>query len=437
MFRLNFFLLFLILLFLGSCISQNSLVGNKQTKRFIIDSPLANNHFFGIKVTNADNGEIITSYQSDKLFTPASNTKILTFFIADNFLGDSIATLKYGEKKDSLFFQGLGDPTFLHPEFTIQTPFNLLANYPGKLVYVPKTMEDERFGPGWAWDDFPYYFQAEKSTFPLFGNTIWLKKDSIDKQPLYFPKTIAINFQNDDALHSDYKIHRSEYANDFKINYSEWPLNLEKEIPFYGSDSLITKLLADTLNRPISTGQFPENLHFKTIYNYHKDSLFRKMLVDSDNLFAEQLILSTSYHVLNTFDADSLIKYAAAYKLLQWKDKISWRDGSGLSRYNMMSPDFITEILSRIYYQNNWKRICQLFPKGGTEGTLKNFLKSESIEVYAKSGSMTGVYCLSGYIKTDSGKTFIFSIMNNNFNSPIREVKQEVERILLFLKSEY
>ena len=76
--------------------------------------------------------------------------------------------------------------------------------------------------------------------------------------------------------------------------------------------------------------------------------------------------------------------------------------------------------------------LAELDPNGGKSGTVKNMFKnSEESYVFAKSGSLGGVYNLSGYIITKKGKTLLFSLMNNNFNKPTSQIRKEVEKILI------
>ncbi len=424
-------------LLMMSCTGTKTIRGKQTTKKYIAQLIRHQDYFTGIKVVKASDLGKVASFQSDKLFTPASNTKLLTFYVADQWIADSIPSIKYCEWNDTIYFTGTGDPGFLHPDFPTQKAFQFLNESKKTLAFVPQMMIDDRFGPGWAWDDYPFYFQAEKSTFPMYGNCLWVQKDSSEQSISFIPKGFDLMFEETPAEEEKFEVTRDEFENNFRISYSGWPIYLDKEIPFLTSNVLTMQLLQDTLRSFIEHGTFPEGCEHRTIYNYTKDSLFEKMLVDSDNLFAEQLLLSTSYLQLGLFDSDSLINYTIDQYFPQWKDNISWRDGSGLSRYNKLSPDFLVDLLVKIYQQNDWERIVQLFPDNGKEGTLKSFLSKERPFVFAKTGSMTGVYNVSGYLITQSNEVLIFSIMNNNFTKPAREVKKDVEELLLFLRNEY
>lgn len=431
------FILIISGFFLVRCASQKIISGNRNLARQFLDSRLADDHFTGIKIINASNEKLLLDYNSDKLFTPASNTKVVTFYITDKILKDSIPSIEYCICNDSLFFSGLADPTFLHPDFEDQASFTFLRNYPGKLVYVPTAMADKKFGPGWAWDDYPFYFQPEKSTFPLYGNCLWVSKDTTYNKLKIIPDLFEIvHIHSEDSTETN-EINRNERLNEFQFTYHKIPDSVDEVVPFISSDTLVIDLLEDTLHVCVPSGNFPVTCEKKVIYSYPKDSVFRKLLVESDNFIAEQLALSGSYQIFGIFDSDSLLSYEMKKYFPGWKDKIKWRDGSGLSRYNMMSPEFLTWLLTKIYRENDWDRIVSLFPDGGREGTLKGLHQSTKPYIFAKSGSMTGVYNLSGYLLTDNGNTLIFSFMNNNFNRPVRDIRSEVEDYLLLIKKNY
>jgi D-alanyl-D-alanine carboxypeptidase/D-alanyl-D-alanine-endopeptidase (penicillin-binding protein 4) len=112
-------------------------------------------------------------------------------------------------------------------------------------------------------------------------------------------------------------------------------------------------------------------------------------------------------------------------------------DGSGLSRYNKFTPRSINELLQKIYNEYPEELILEIFPKGGETGTIKNNFIAQTPYIIAKTGSMSNVYNLSGYLVTKKGKWLVFSFMNNNFEVPSAFVKQEMEKILLNIHEKY
>jgi serine-type D-Ala-D-Ala carboxypeptidase/endopeptidase (penicillin-binding protein 4) len=107
-----------------------------------------------------------------------------------------------------------------------------------------------------------------------------------------------------------------------------------------------------------------------------------------------------------------------------------WVDGSGLSRYNLFTPqDMVTILRKIISLPRGMERLKSVFATGG-EGTLKNFYTKEAGNVYAKTGTLSGVVCVSGILTTNKGKIFCFSVMVNNNRSSSTDVRREVETFI-------
>ena len=137
----------------------------------------------------------IVEYNSSKYFTPASNTKIFTFYTSLKLLGDSLPSLKYVEKNDSLIFWGLGDPSFLYRNsFHNDRIYNFLSQSKKKLFFSSSNFSEEHFGPGWAWDDYNDDYSVERSPLPIFGNLVSVvkKKGNWVTQPLLFMNHFSI-----------------------------------------------------------------------------------------------------------------------------------------------------------------------------------------------------------------------------------------------------
>jgi D-alanyl-D-alanine carboxypeptidase/D-alanyl-D-alanine-endopeptidase (penicillin-binding protein 4) len=109
-------------------------------------------------------------------------------------------------------------------------------------------------------------------------------------------------------------------------------------------------------------------------------------------------------------------------------------DGSGLSRYNLFSPKDMVVILNKMKNEFGMLRIKNIFPTGG-QGTLNNYFKADSNYIYAKTGSLSGVIALSGYLYTKKGKELIFSVLVNNHQASATDVRRAVEKFLKGVRS--
>jgi serine-type D-Ala-D-Ala carboxypeptidase/endopeptidase (penicillin-binding protein 4) len=156
----------------------------------------------GFMLYDLEQKKELYSFQSNHYFTPASNTKIFTFYTGLMVLGDSIPALRYSEKGDSLIFTGTGDPSFLYPyAHDSRKAFDFLAKQ-RQLYFVERNFFTSSLGPGWAWDDYPYAYSAERSSFPVYGNlmTVIHHNQTITTFPSLFTDQITVG---DSAKQSD------------------------------------------------------------------------------------------------------------------------------------------------------------------------------------------------------------------------------------------
>lgn len=384
------------------------------------------------------------SQDSDKYFTPASNTKIFTLYTATQILGDSLPLLNYQVIGDSLFFWGTGNPGFLHPYLPQNNRIlSLLKQHEGPLFYSAHNYRDQHFGSGWAWDDYTYAFQAEKSSFPIHGNIVRFSRDSLQSpnsitvSPSYFEQELRSNpafYEESPFFRRQATSNRFEH-NVLALNDSAYQI----EKPFISSPSLITQLLSDTLDRPVglSTLTEAELDAGETLYVPFPDTIYQLLMKDSDNFIAEQLLLMCSNQQLGFLETTALIDKAKEDLFATAPDELLWHDGSGLTRYNMFTPRTVVFVLEKLLNTFDRQWLFSIFPGGGQAGTISKWYGNvEAPYVYAKTGTLRNKHCLSGYLLTDSGRTLIFSFMHNNFPTGSEPLKKEMEKILGWLKRE-
>lgn len=372
-------------------------------------------------------------YNGSKYFTPASNTKIFTFYTSLRLLGDSVPSLKYVKRNDSLIFQGLGDASFLYSNvFDNGRTFQFLKQHRGKLFFSPDNFQTQGLGPGWAWDDYNEDYSAERSALPIYGNIISIKRQ-VEEVMTFSPQLFERDFVTSEIEHPSEEIIRNVDSNVLtyfrgKKRSKEWT------IPFRTSDTLTATLLSDTLSRKVEVIRSITLDSAKILRSIPVDSLYKVMMQDSDNFIAEQLLLQCAAVVSDTLQPDIAIKYAKKNFLADLPDEPQWVDGSGLSRFNLFTPRSITELWKKVYEIIPQERLFKLIAIGGKSGTIKNYFKSDVPYVFGKTGSLSNVRSLSGFLITRKGKVFIFSFMNNNFISPSGEVRKRMENIINLIR---
>jgi D-alanyl-D-alanine carboxypeptidase/D-alanyl-D-alanine-endopeptidase (penicillin-binding protein 4) len=403
-------------------------------------SEILNDHFTGFSLFDLSKRKMITGQNEDKYFTPASITKLFTFYAGLKLLKDSIAGLHYVERGDSLIFWGTADPSFLDPQFKEQAVLQKL-NASGKKIYrVKGVFKGDFYGTGWTYDDYNEYYQPEMSDMPLFGNVVHFSRntEALQSYPGFINGGI-LKLQTDQSENpSRFRIKRDIFCNVFHQPNSSVPTGFTQVIPFKVSDELIGDLLKQTI--PAFSGNITYSKPSQTkIWNsISADTLYKKMLLPSDNFIAEQILLNIAASKGMEMNTAVVIDYVKKNFLDDLPDQAVWVDGSGLSRQNLFTPRSIVRLCEKIYDElGDQDRLFDLLPQGGRTGTLKNLFKGDNPYVFAKTGSLSNNHNLSGYIITASGKKLIFSLMNNNFTRPTAEIRFEMEKLISEIHKKY
>ena len=417
---------FILLIFfvLTSCISKKSAIS--KAINTTLASSFYKNQFTGILVIDAKTKDTIYNQDSHKYFIPASNTKIFTLFAALKTLPKKAPAIRYINTKDTLYFEGTGDPSFLHPYLKDSTALNFLKNQ-SNLAFVSGNFQDEKYGAGWAWDDYQWYYSPERNALPINGNVVLSYRNSeLVVSPPYFKDSVI------EILHKD---NRNESSNIF---YYPPQSKDTLETPFITSLQTSTSILEQALGKKISTVVTMPIGNKETLYGIETDTLYKRMMHESDNFIAEQLLFMAASELKDTLNSNLIRTHILENELQDLAQQPRWVDGSGLSRYNLFTPQNMVNVLDRLHVMVSEERLYTIFPAGGLSGTLKNrFAGDEQPYIYAKSGSLSNNYCLSGYLLTKSGKTLIFSFMNNHFRESLSDERLRLEQMLHTLRDNY
>ncbi|MDV7138458.1 D-alanyl-D-alanine carboxypeptidase [Maribacter sp. TH_r10] len=384
------------------------------------------NQFTGLLLVDAKTKDTLFKSNSTKFFTPASNTKIYTLYAALKLIPERIPVLEYLVRHDTLYVQGTGNPTNLHPYFNDSTAVNFMKPYEHIVLYL-NNFQDDKYGPGWSWDDYQYYYSPERSGLPLYGNVLTIENgDGLRVFPEYFSDSIV-------PIKHSYR--REPNRNMF---YFDPKQKDTLEIPLVTDSSLTRNLLEKVLGKKVKiTNSKPIGEH-KVLFGIHADTIYKRMMEVSDNFLAEQLLFVASSTISDTLNSAKARKYVLEKHLIDLRQPPRWVDGSGLSRYNLFTPESMVHVLDKLYTEIPEERLFQFFPTGGVNGTLEDWYPGDPEPyIHAKTGSLSNNHCLSGYLLTKSGKTVIFSFMNNHFTENSSEVKKRMQSILEKVRDTY
>lgn len=414
-------------------------------------SEVFSGNFTGFMLYDPQTDSILFQRNADKYFTPASNTKLFTFFAAIKALPDSLPALDYVVLGDSLIFWGTGDPSFLHPDFADSTVFNFLKKSEYELYYSDNHYEDELLGPGWAWGDYQYYYSTEKSPFPMYGNVAEVEIQEVSQLKIaeteggYSIKPEYFRTQIEKAQQRPGKENPFLYRefNDNTIQYSPKTDTVQYTSyrPFHYTPDLIINLLSDTLNKEVTYVDRIKPKIVDRLYSIQKDTVLTRMLQPSDNFLAEQLLLNIAAEENLPMNTSAVIGKISEEYFNGFSKEPVWRDGSGLSRYNLFTPQNMIDILRLIDNEfEDDSLMFSHFPAGGRSGTIRSWYAHRNDGepyVFAKTGTLSNNHCLSGYLITEEGKKLLFSFMNNHYVTSSNEVKTEMEKVLWYINQHY
>lgn len=349
-------------------------------------------------------GSVIESKLENTPMTPASNTKIITAYLSVKKYGlNHTFKTSFGILDNSIVVNG--GPTFFFnpnsPDFLakMESTFGQLShnfNLLKSIVLSNPVVDSRRYNPCWQIGESKYSYQAPISNF--FVNENCNQKEETDKKPLL---STVLDHENEDAY--------------FPVKNPE-------------------RHFGDSLLEPFSLGyNVPVkrvNVENPTVSAEHTAPLSEvvsHMLVESCNFYAEVLFKSLSYDGKNQGSWAKSVDIAANMLTdIDGAEGIRIKDGSGLCKDNLLTPLFTVNLL-RTAYEKYGKGFTDLFPEPG-EGTLRRrLLQYKDWGLIAKTGTLSSVSALSGYILKYG---VIFSIFINNSLAQTRDREGFIDKIV-------
>lgn len=427
----RFTLLFTIFLLSQSVFSQISRDQYIKLESALGEGSFFSGHMTGFVLYDLDSQRVMYEKNSQIRFTPASVTKLFTLFSSILILNDSTQTLRYIPAGDTLKIWGAGDPSWKYldlpsPEFQkFLAPYNVIQ-------YSDANMKSTPFGDGWQWDDYAYYYSAERSSLPIYGNLIHVFPGKAN------PKVSPSKFQSS-VFKTEREIkdmERDFHENEFYYN----PLTYrgrEDYLPFITSPELLLELASAETGKTwiYQPDALPENHQL-----WRGNALFpllKEMMLESDNFLAEQLMMMVSDRLFGELDSERAIEYMIKTYLSDLPDEPIWVDGSGLSRYNLFTPRTMVGLFEKLYRVVPDEMLYELLPTGGVSGTIKTNYQAATPYIFAKTGTMSNNHSLVGLIKTKSGKTYCFAFMNSNYPWKASVIRREMEKVLISVRDNF
>ena len=408
----------------------------------------------GIQVVDLSTGSTLYQRNQNQLFTPASNMKLFSDAAALMILGPDyrfrnqlsigLSELNNGVFNGNLYLQLPGDPSFNNERLaSLLTSLKDLhiRQIHGNVIIDSDHAAIDPYPPGgWTAKDLIYSYGAPLAPVIIDMNRVLVTVNPsgiVNSPAVIEVKPIDGLFNLNNQVNTSKKNSRSGVSfvldrdNNLTVRGSvaagQWSVQEFMAIrnPHVYAQALIKHLLVSNniiLNGKVVFGKTPQNsLLLATDYSKPIAQLMADTLKPSDNLYADSLFLHAAAKLngapVNWPDAQRLIKQFLQRQTGIPLDNAALTDGSGLSRHDLLSP-FQTVSLLRFLYERfplTYEYIAAL-PISGRDGTLQRRFKQPGQKdlVRAKTGTMTGVVSLSGYLYTLNSHTVAFAIFINN-----------------------
>lgn len=423
-----------------SCSIQHKI--SREANQLLIDQPDLTSAHIGLCIYDPAKNKYIYRHNSNKYFIPASNTKIMTCYAAMKYLGDSLIAARVAVDGDKILLLPTGDPTLLHPDFPKSNVIDYLKSIAANktIILNDNNFEDEIYGEGWSWDDYMEDYMQERSALPIYGNMVTFSGTK-DHYTIY--PAIKANITTDTVFPGN--AYLGKVTRDLGCNNYQLTFNTKKDtslsIPFSTTHGETTaSLLQDVLKTKVIDEHSPLNenplSNFTVIKSQPTDTLLKIMMHRSDNFFAEQTLLMISNEKLGVMNDAMIIQTLLETDFKDFPQKPRWVDGSGLSRFNLFTPEDFVFVLNKIRNEVDWKRITTIFATSGS-GTLSSYDASTKGHIYAKTGTLSNNVALSGFLVTAKGRTLIFSSLVGNHTTSPSEIRKRVVAVITDLIKNY
>ena len=440
--------------------NEGSLILKKKINRLIVSSELGAT--MGISIVSLKTGKPIYELNSEKLLMPASNNKLFTCAAALDFLGkDFFFFTNVLAQNDNVVLQGGGDP-----DLTVKDLDSLAYAVSKKIDSIDTLFLDDTFldsiyfGNGWMWDEGPWWYAAPISALSVNDNCIdfYVQPGKEGQNAIinYFPNTNYISFQNQSLT-----VKKNTNLKKLKID-RDWS---DKKNNFSVTGEIFYKKELDTLRRNIHDPTMFTGVLFKEMLEKHgleinyvmKKKVSRNadtlathkslpliksasnLMNESDNLTAELFIKTIGRNNATQGNwksgLDSVKSLLASSALID-TSQMRIADGSGVSRYNLTSAKQLTTFLGWVYESQYKNDFISTLPGGGKHnGTLERRLKTEGNYVKAKTGGLSGVSNLSGYVFSPRYGPVAFSLLMSGYrgsSQPYRNLQDAIIKQLLY-----
>ena len=445
----------------------------------IFDAPILARALVGVHVVSLADGRVLYTRDAQRRVIPASNMKLVTAAVAAERLGwdfrfrtrlEAAGTVREGTLEGDLVVTGGGDPTIsaqggdlapLFLEWADAAARAGIRRVSGRVIGDDNAFDDLGLGAGWAWDYLEAGYAAPSGALNYNDNLVRL--EIAPAATAGRPAALRVS-PSGHGLDVVGEVATGAAGSTVDITLSREPgsrrLTVRGSVPASGSPVIRTaavpnptRFFVDALTdaftaRGISVRGGPWDIDdvadrpaegSRTLVAQRESpplsSVLGHFLKVSQNMYGETLLKAMG-RTAGSAGSAAAGREVVRQTLAAWAmapDAIVMVDGSGLSRYNYVTADAITELLVRMWRDERLRGpFVAALPVGAHDGTLDTRMKNSLLDrrVQAKTGTISNVRSLSGYVETLAGTKLAFSMIANHFTASTAEVDAVVEAAL-------
>jgi D-alanyl-D-alanine carboxypeptidase/D-alanyl-D-alanine-endopeptidase (penicillin-binding protein 4) len=444
----------------------------------LVGAPQFANAHFGILIVDPGSGDTLYSRDAGKLFMPASNMKILTAATALARLGPDYrfrtvlaarGAVRDGVLDGDLLVIGRGDPSVSdHVRGDAMQPLRELADslvargirrVTGRVVPAGDAFPGSHFGYGWTYDDFEdaysagideLLFNEGFSELHVRGGDAPGDAVRVETRPAHTVPRVRV-LASTVAPRVDAAAAREPHNPLVaRKDSATWDVVLEGtiaagdsavlEVTQHDPDAAYVAALGEALaDRGIAVGGALTDTLARvdtlvTLRSPPLREILPAMLQPSQNQIAEMLFRTLAleaYGAGRTDSAASVVRQQIAAWGVPAQDAVI-RDGSGLTRYDYVTPTALVRVLDAVRRSPNFSAFYDALPVAGASGTLARRMQGTPAQsnARAKTGSLALARSLSGYVTTADHRMLIFSLLCNNWTTPSAAVDRVEDAIV-------
>lgn len=416
-----------------------STVSAFEFSKFILNSKLNDTSTIAVSVKEADSGKVVYQYNERKLLHPASTLKVFTTFPAMEAIGDNYNyTTTFYVYGDNLYIKLGADPLLTSQDIKEAVKTIKSAGYKTfKNIYFDSSITDNvEWGVGWMWDDGTNPLMPKFSAYNLDGNVmnISVSKDSNGSPTVTSSYSIPVlNSVKTGSANKLYAVRHDWFSPDVVCVAGTLATSSSLQVPINNMQRYFESRLYSYLNRSnikienktILYAKTPQNAKEVTQIAHSVNATYDGIFKNSNNLYAENLA-----KIAGGVKTNSKANLAAQLSIFYdyWNAKgidttgITIADASGVSRNDLLTADFMTNALNSLYQTYGKDKVKSYFAQPG-EGTLSERLLNYRGCVYLKTGTLSNISAITGYVAAENGKVYSIAILIQNFVYPMKEIK--------------